>query len=129
MLRMNIPELDGKTSEILDILHDFETRRGGGPGVAGGFRPAKPREGPGKSMPNIFRTREWTKSLKARIERLSYERSYTLADVEAWLSEEGDYGKALRVAIPGQALISLKELLRGKAGTVRWPLFVSIATL
>jgi len=128
MLRMNIPDLDGKTSEILDMLHDFETRRGGGPGAAGDA--AGETEGrAGEIYAHHLSNAGMDKKPQTRIERLSYERSFTPADVEAWLSEEGDYGKALRASIPGETLISLKEVLRGKAGTVRWPLFVSIATL
>ena len=116
MLTMNTPDVEGQTMEVLDILRDFEAGRGGGPGTAGD--PAGETEGRIEEIyTRLLSNAGMDKVPQTRVERLSYERSYTLSDVETWLSEEGDYGKALRAAMPGEALISLKELLRGKAGT------------
>jgi len=99
MLRMNIADVNPSTSEILDALREFEIKRGGGPGASANSA----GEAEGKSRGNLCPTsleRGNRRRAEARIERLSYERSFSPADVETWLSDGCDYGKALRAAIP-----------------------------
>ncbi|HWR11566.1 MAG TPA: AAA family ATPase [Rectinemataceae bacterium] len=128
MLRLNVTDPDLKIKELIDALEAFEKKRGGGPSLAAETI-RQDEEKAGKIFSSHLKKAGISKKPAIRVERLTYDRYLTAAEIETWLSAESDYGAALRADLGAEALASLKELLGKKIGTVRWPLFLSLATV
>ena len=128
MLKLNIQDPDPKTKELIDALEAFEKKRGGGPSLAADAI-RQDEEKAGKIFSSHLKKAGISKKPAMRVERLTYDRYLTAAEIETWLSAESDYGVALRANLGAEALVGLKALLGKKTGTVRWPLFLSLATV
>lgn len=128
MLKLNLTNPDSKTAALTASVEAFERSYGGGPGLA---RDAA--HGEEEKAEEIFVRHLSKAGIKAAptmtVKCLSYQRSLSAMDIETWLSTERDYGGRLRDAIGQEAFSSLRELLGRTAGTVRWPLFVSLGKL
>ena len=128
MLKLNAADLETRTADIIASLEDFEQKHGGGPAytreaspqdeqkieAAFGRRLAAAGFDPAKLKPSI------------KIERLAYERSVSRAEMESWLSVDGEYGRAMLEARGEKFMAELRELLGNTVGVKLWPLYLSI---
>lgn len=129
MLRLNIGEPGQAAAEAIDFLQSFERERGGGPGIASSTaRDERVSEARAASIYASHLAKAGIQHKPTlRVERLSYDRILGPAEIESWLSAESEYGKALRGATDQKTFSTLEALLRGQAGRVAWPLFLSLA--
>lgn len=123
LLLLNIPEQDSDTEKLVRELNQFEKNYGGGPSLS--------RRGANvdvEGAKNIFRQHLEKAGIenepKIMEQRLFYERSIAMSDVETWLSAEHRYGSEMEKALGKASVVRLKALLARMGGSAKWPLFV-----
>ena len=128
MLKLNAAAPDTKTADLIASLGDFELTYGGGPAYA---REVLPQDE--QKIEAVFRQRLATAGFDQErltpsitIERLAYERSVSRAEMESWLSVDGEYGKAMLESRGQKFMDTMRGLLEGIIGAKLWPLYLSI---
>ena len=128
MLKLNAAAPDTKTADLIASLGDFEQTYGGGPAYA---REVLPQDE--QKIEAVFKQRLATAGFDQErltpsitIERLAYERSVSRAEMESWLSVDGEYGKAMLESRGQKFMDTMRGLLEGIIGAKLWPLYLSI---